>query len=74
MVEPIGKNQEDMIEEAVQRYVDARSRGEQPDTDEFVRQYPELEPQLRQRIGNLEKTVSTSSNSIDRISSKRAAA
>ncbi|MHC4175357.1 MAG: protein kinase domain-containing protein, partial [Planctomycetota bacterium] len=55
MAEPIGDNQEKSIEEAVQQFVHARSHGQEPDTDEFVKQYPELEQQLRQRLQNLEK-------------------
>ncbi|MHC4564622.1 MAG: protein kinase domain-containing protein, partial [Planctomycetota bacterium] len=54
MVEPSGDNQERILEEAVQQFVHAQSRGEQPDVDEFVKQYPALEPQLRQRIRSLE--------------------
>ncbi|MBL7187070.1 MAG: serine/threonine-protein kinase [Phycisphaerae bacterium] len=55
MAEPIGDNQDKSIEEAVQQFVHARSHGQEPDTDEFVKQYPELEHQLRQRLQNLEK-------------------
>jgi serine/threonine-protein kinase len=55
MAGPIGDNQEKSIEEAVQQFVHARSHGQEPDTDEFVKQYPELEHQLRQRLQNLEK-------------------
>ncbi|MHC4144264.1 MAG: protein kinase domain-containing protein [Planctomycetota bacterium] len=55
MVGPIGDNQDKSIEDAVQQFVHAQSRGEQPNVDEFVKQYPKLEPQLRQRIHNLEK-------------------
>ena len=39
---PIGDNQDKSIEEAVQQFVHARSHGQEPDTDEFVKQYPEL--------------------------------
>jgi len=55
MAGPIGDNQENVLEEAVQQFVHARSHGQQPDTDEFVKQYPELEHRLRQRLQNLEK-------------------
>ncbi len=55
MTGPISDNQDKSIEEAVQQFVHARSHGQQPDTDEFVKQYPELEHQLRQRLQNLEK-------------------
>jgi len=55
MARPIGNNQDKSIEEAVQQFVHARSHGQEPDIDEFVKQYPELERQLRQRLQNLEK-------------------
>jgi serine/threonine protein kinase/Tfp pilus assembly protein PilF len=55
MAGPIGDNQDKSIEEAVQQFVHARSHGREPDIDEFVKQYPELEHQLRQRLQNLEK-------------------
>jgi serine/threonine-protein kinase len=55
MVGPSGDNQENILEEAVSRFVHAQSQGEQPDADEFVKQYPEIEPELRQRIHNLKK-------------------
>jgi serine/threonine protein kinase len=51
----IDNNQEHILEEAMQEFADAQSRGQEPDIDEFVRQYPELENQLRQRIRNIEK-------------------
>ncbi len=55
MAGPIGNNQDKSIEEAVQRFVHARSHGREPDTDEFVKQYPGLEHRLRRRLQNLEK-------------------
>ncbi|MFC1634692.1 protein kinase, partial [Planctomycetota bacterium] len=55
MVEPNENNQEGILEEAVQRFVDAQLRGQVPDIDEYVRQYPGLESQIRQRIQNLER-------------------
>jgi serine/threonine-protein kinase len=55
MAGPIGNNQDKSIEDAVQQFVHARSHGREPDIDKFVRQYPELEHQLRQRLQNLEK-------------------
>jgi tetratricopeptide (TPR) repeat protein len=41
------------IEQAVQKFVDAQLRGENPDINEFVKQYPGLESKIRQRIQNL---------------------
>ncbi|MFC1766445.1 protein kinase [Planctomycetota bacterium] len=55
MAESSGDNQESVLEEAVQRFVDAQLRGQAPDIDEHVRLYPGLESQLRQRIQNLER-------------------
>jgi len=51
----IDDNQEKTIEEAVQQFVDAQLLGEKPNIDEFVKQYPEIEDKLRQRIRNLQK-------------------
>ncbi len=55
MAKPIGNNQKNDLEKAVEQFVHARSHGREPDIDEFVKQYPELENQLRQRLQNLEK-------------------
>jgi serine/threonine protein kinase/tetratricopeptide (TPR) repeat protein len=51
----IDDNQEHILEEAMQEFADAQSRGQEPDIDEFVKRYPKLENQLKQRIQNLEK-------------------
>jgi len=48
-------NYESTLDQAVQQFVDARLRGQEPDIDEFVRQFPELENQIRQKIWNLQK-------------------
>ena len=55
MVGPVDDNQKNVLAEAVQRFVHARSQGKEPNIEEFVKQYPELEHQLRQRLQNLEK-------------------
>jgi len=55
MVEPNEDNREGILEEAVQRFVDAQLRGQVPDIDDYARQYPGLESQIRQRIQNLER-------------------
>ncbi|GAH63725.1 unnamed protein product, partial [marine sediment metagenome] len=55
MAGQIDNNQEHILEEAVQQFVDAQLRGQDPDIDEFVKQYPEFERRLRQRIENLQK-------------------
>ncbi len=55
MAGPINNNQDKSIEEAVRQFVHARSQGQEPDIDEFVKRYPEFEHRLRQRILNLQK-------------------
>jgi hypothetical protein len=48
-------NQEDVIEQVVQQFIDAQLWGLNPDVDDFVKQYPELESQLRRRIQSLQE-------------------
>jgi serine/threonine protein kinase/Tol biopolymer transport system component len=48
-------NQNRMLEDLVQQFVDAQLQGQQPDIDEFVKRSPELEDQIRKRIGKLNK-------------------
>ena len=48
-------NSENIIEQAVQRYVDAQLQGQKPDIDEFVKQYPDFEGQIKQRLQNLDE-------------------
>jgi hypothetical protein len=55
MAKPTDDNQKDAIEEAVQQFVEMRMQGREPDIYEFVKQYPELEHQIRQKIRNLRK-------------------
>jgi len=55
MTEPLNHNNEDIIEQAVQRFVDAQLQGQKPNLDEFVKQYGGLEYQIRQRIKSLEE-------------------
>ena len=55
MAEQINNDQDKSIEEAVQQFVDAQSRGREPNIDEFVKQYPRFEHHLRRRIQNLDK-------------------
>ena len=50
-----GKNQEKIIEQAVQQFIDAQLQGQELNIDELVKQYPEFEDQIRQRIRNLDK-------------------
>jgi serine/threonine protein kinase/Flp pilus assembly protein TadD len=48
-----GNNSGNIIEQAVQQFIDAQLQGKEPDLDEFVRQYPQFESQIRKRIQNL---------------------
>jgi len=55
MTESSEQNSENIIEQAVQRFADAQLQGQQPNVDEFVKQYPEFESQIRQRINSLQE-------------------
>ncbi|MBW1851422.1 MAG: hypothetical protein JRJ15_08330, partial [Deltaproteobacteria bacterium] len=55
MAGPIGDNQEHSLRKAVRQFIDAQLQGQEPDIDEFVRQYPEFEDQIRQKVQNLQK-------------------
>ena len=55
MAGPIGDNQEHSLRKAVRQFIDAQLQGQKPDIDEFVRQYPEFEDQIRQKVRNLQK-------------------
>jgi len=44
-----------IIEQAVQRFVDAQLQGQEPDINEFAEQYPGIEIQIRMRLQNLDK-------------------
>ncbi|MHC4439991.1 MAG: hypothetical protein ACYS3S_21755, partial [Planctomycetota bacterium] len=48
-------NQKHDLEEALQQFVNAQMQGQKPDIDEFVKRYPELEDQIRKRIGKLDR-------------------
>ena len=50
MTESPEHNSENIIKQAVQRFADAQLQGQQPNIDDFVKQYPEFESQIRQRI------------------------
>ena len=53
MAAEINDNKTATLKEALQQFVDIYLRGQQPDIDEFVRQYPQHEAQLRKRIQDL---------------------
>ncbi|MBN2592071.1 MAG: protein kinase [Sedimentisphaerales bacterium] len=55
MAKAAGDNQKDVVKEAVKQFVDASMHGEKPDLDEFVKQYPGLESQIRKGIQELNK-------------------
>jgi len=55
MAGQIGDNQEHTLRKAVRQFIDAQLQGQEPDIDEFVRQYPEFEDQIRQKVRNLQK-------------------
>jgi len=53
MVEDRDDNKADILDEALTQFVNAYVRGEQPDIDEFVEQYPQYEAQIRRRVAGL---------------------
>jgi TolB-like protein len=55
MAESVDDNQQRIIEDAVQQFVDAQLRGEEPDIDEFVKKYPALDRHIRENIQDLKK-------------------
>jgi len=55
MAGPVDDNHKGLIKEAMRQFVDARLRGEEPHIDEFVKQYPGLENEIRAGIQELQK-------------------
>ena len=55
MAELTDDNQKHDLEEVLQQFVNAQLQGQKPDIDEFVKRYPELEDQIRKRIGKLNR-------------------
>ena len=53
MAAQINDNETVTLKEALQRFVEVYFQGKQPDIDEFVRQFPRHEAQLRKRIQDL---------------------
>ncbi|OHB60050.1 MAG: hypothetical protein A2168_03725 [Planctomycetes bacterium RBG_13_50_24] len=51
-------NQNEILDKVVQEFLAAQLRGEEPNLDEFVRQYPGLEKQIRQKIQNCQRVSS----------------
>jgi serine/threonine protein kinase/Tol biopolymer transport system component len=58
MVEKADKNQDAVLDEAVEQFLAARLRGEEPDLEKFVRQYPGLEKRIKQKVQNCERVSS----------------
>jgi len=50
MTERIENNQEELVKDAVQQFVDAQLEGQEHDMDEYVKKFPNLESQIRQMI------------------------
>ncbi len=55
MVAQNNENQAVILEDALTRFVDECLQGEEPDADEFARQYPQCEGQLKERIQDLQE-------------------
>jgi serine/threonine-protein kinase len=51
----IDDNHERAFEEALEQFVDSHLWGKEHDVDEFVRQYPEFEHQIRKRIRKIQR-------------------
>jgi serine/threonine protein kinase/tetratricopeptide (TPR) repeat protein len=63
MAAQINNNETVTLKEALQRFVEGYFRGQQPDIDEFVQQFPQHQAQLRKRIQDL-KEIDTLFDSI----------
>ena len=55
MPEPLDDSQKSIIEKAVRQFVDAQLDGQTLNIDDYVKQYPGIEDQVRQRIRNLQE-------------------
>ncbi|UCF15653.1 MAG: protein kinase [Phycisphaerales bacterium] len=55
MAKSAQQSQDNILEQAVQQFIDAQLQGQNPDIDEFVKQYLDIECQIRQRIQNLQQ-------------------
>jgi len=51
-------NQDAVLDEAVEQFLAARLRGEEPDLEQYVRQHPGLEKQIRQKVQNCQRVSS----------------
>ncbi len=55
MAPQMNDNQADVLEEALTRFIGVYFRGEQPDIDDFIGQYPQCKAQLKKRIQDLQE-------------------
>lgn len=55
MTPQMSDNEADVLEDALTRFIGEYFRGEQPDIDEFIRQYPQCKAQLEERIRDLKE-------------------
>ena len=55
MAKPIDDNQNRILEEAVQQFIDEQMRGLEPHIDTFSKQYPEFEDEIKKRIRKLKR-------------------
>ena len=53
-----GQDSESRLDAIVLQFIEARTRGEAPNIDEFVRQYPDLEQDIRGRIASFDRVDS----------------
>ena len=53
MATHMNDNRAATLEEALNQFIDVYLQGQQPDIDEFIKQYPQYEVQLRKRIQDL---------------------
>jgi len=58
MEEKHNDNSKQSFEEAVRQFVEAQLRGEQPDLNRLITQYPDLEEQIRQKIQSFQRVNS----------------
>lgn len=55
MIESVGDNRKHTLEEAMEQFVDAQLWEKQPDIDELLKQFPEYEHQIRERIRKIQR-------------------
>ncbi len=55
MAESPENNHENIVDQAVQQFLDAQLQGQELNIDEFVKSYPGLEHQIRQKIGKIQR-------------------